>query len=110
MAAGSPSSPPPRRSVQDVRKVAGLARLAITEEQAEAYRGRLAAILAYVERLQALPLEGVEPLSTPLDMLSRLDDDTPGEMISNAVLMAMAPQTHPPFIKVPKVLGEGGGA
>lgn len=111
MPAGTPASHPPSHlSTQDVRKVARLARLAITDEQAERERGRLAAILTYVERLQTLDLADVEPLSTPLDMTSRLDDDTPGPTISNQVLMDMAPGSHPPFVKVPKVLGEGGGA
>lgn len=97
-------------SADDVRKVARLSRLALTEEQIERYRGQLGSVLAYVERLRELDLAGVEPLTNVADSVNRLAPDEPGPTLPNSVLMGMAPEPAPPFIGVPKVLDEGGGA
>jgi aspartyl-tRNA(Asn)/glutamyl-tRNA(Gln) amidotransferase subunit C len=94
----------------DVRKVATLARLAISEEGIEPLRRELQAVLGYVERLRSLDLAGVEPMAHAGEATNRLDDDTPGPTLSNETLMKLAPDVLPPFIRVPKVLGEGGGA
>jgi aspartyl-tRNA(Asn)/glutamyl-tRNA(Gln) amidotransferase subunit C len=97
-------------SAEEVRKIAKLSRLAVSDEQVEQYRVQLSSILTYVDRLKQLDLAGVEPMTTVGDLHNRLDDDTPGPTISNETFIAIAPATMPPFIKVPKVLGEGGGA
>lgn len=94
----------------DVRKVAKLARLAIPKERFEPLRRELAAVLGYVERLRSLDLSGVEPMAHVGETTNRLDEDAPGATLRTDVLMKMAPDTMDPFIKVPKVLGEGGGA
>ncbi len=97
-------------SLDAVHKVAKLARLSPTPVQAERYRGQLSSILTYIDRLRALDLTGVEPMASPLDSTGPLGADVPGPTLSTEALMAIAPQTLPPFIRVPKVLGEGGGA
>ena len=97
-------------SAQTVRKVAGLARLALTDSQVEQYREELSKVLGYADRLRALDLAGVEPLANVGETTNRFRDDEPGPTLDNAVLMAMAPASMPPFVKVPKVLGDGGGA
>jgi len=97
-------------STDYVRRVARLARLAPTDEQIETYRGQLSAIITYMERLKGVDLEGVEPLTNVGDFTSRMDEDEAGETLPNAVLMNMAPESSPPFVKVPKVLEDGGGA
>lgn len=94
-------------SAEDVKKVAALARLAIADDQVEPMRQKMAAVLGYVEKLQELDLEGVEPLVHVGDEVNRLADDEPGETLSNEALMKMAPDADPPFIAVPKVLGGG---
>ena len=93
-----------------VAKVARLARLAITPEQAASYGHDLSSILAYADRLAELDLEGVEPLATPLDLPAPLRGDEPGAALGAEDVMRMAPARHEPFIRVPKVLGDGGGA
>lgn len=92
-----------------VRKVAQLARLALTDEQLDQYRHQLGAVLTYMHRLSALDLSNVEPMTSPLDLTNRLADDTPGPTLTNEQLMAIAPPTAAaaPYIQVPKVLGEG---
>ncbi len=100
----------PRLTADEVRKVARLSRLALTDEQVERYRGQLSAILGYVQRLQQVDLAGVEPMAHVGETVNRLDDDVPGPTLSVEALMKMAPDTMPPFIKVPKVIGDGGAA
>jgi aspartyl-tRNA(Asn)/glutamyl-tRNA(Gln) amidotransferase subunit C len=97
-------------SAEYVRKVAALSRLALTDAQVEQYRGQLSGVLGYVQRLRELNLDGVEPLANVGGETNRLDDDVPGPTLSNEALMKIAPESMPPFVKVPKVLGDGGGA
>ncbi|HYE02896.1 MAG TPA: Asp-tRNA(Asn)/Glu-tRNA(Gln) amidotransferase subunit GatC [Phycisphaerales bacterium] len=96
-----------RLSAEAVRKVARLSRLALDESQVERYRGQLAAVLGYMERLGELDLANVEPLLSTVEETNRLDDDEPGPTVPTATLLALAPDTLEPFLKVPKVLGEG---
>lgn len=104
-----PASDPQPLDGQTVRRVAHLSRLALSEEQIESYRAQLGAVLGHIDRLRTLPLEGVEPLTHPLDATNRMDEDVPRAPLPNEVLMEMAPDAAPPFIKVPKVLGGAGG-
>ncbi len=97
-------------SDDEVRKVARLARLDLSDDQVERYRAQLGAVLGYVERLKEVDLAGVEPLTNVSDAVNRLAADEPGPTLTNEVLMRMAPDTMAPFVKVPKVLDEGGGA
>lgn len=97
-------------SADQVRKVARLSRLAISDDRIEEYRAKLVAVLGYMERLQELDLSGVEPMTNVAGAVNRFDRDEPGPMLGAAALMKMAPESLPPFIKVPKVLDEGGGA
>jgi aspartyl-tRNA(Asn)/glutamyl-tRNA(Gln) amidotransferase subunit C len=98
-------------SLEEVRKVAHLARLALSDEQLERYRHQLGDVLGYMNRLRQLDLSGVEPMTSPIESANRLAEDVPGPTLSNEQLMAMAPQgaAEAPFIAVPKVIGGGGG-
>ena len=100
----------PPLSGDDVRKVARLSRLAIPEDKLEEYRTRLGAVLAYAECLGRLDLEGVEPLAQVCEEAMCLRADEPGPTLPTEALMRMAPASMPPFVRVPKVLGDGGGA
>jgi len=101
---------PQHLSAADVHKVAALSRLSLSDAQVEQYRHQLSAVLAYINRLRELDLAGVEPMAHVGDTHNRLDADTPHDPLPNSVLMKMAPQTMPPFIKVPKVIDDAGGA
>lgn len=98
-------------SADDVRKVAALARLELSEEQVELYRGQLDAVLGYVERLRDLNLDGVDPMTHVVgeagEAGNRLDLDEPRQPLPNEALMRMAPEKVQPFLRVPRVLGEG---
>lgn len=100
-----------RLTAEQVRGVAKLSRLAIGEDRVELLRGELSAVLASMDRLREVDVTGVEPMTHPTDMANRLDEDRPGGVsISTEAFMAIAPESLPPFVRVPPVMGEGGGA
>ena len=87
-----------------VRRIAHLARIAVTEDEVPHLQGELNAILTFVEQLGEVNVEGVEPMTsvTPMTMKMRVDAVTDGE-IPDAVL-ANAPATEDHFFLVPKVV------
>lgn len=97
-------------SLDDVRRVAQLSRLALSEAQLEEARGQMGAVLRHMDSLRRLDLTNVEPMVYPSDIRNRMDDDVERAGLPTAVLMKLAPDAAPPFVKVPKVLGGGGGA
>lgn len=104
-----PRTPAPL-SAEQVRKVAKLARLGLSEEQVELYREQLGAVLAYMERLRELDLADVEPLANPVEECNRLRPDEPSQALSQHALVEMAPATAGSFVAVPRILGDAGGA
>ncbi|MBB6428497.1 Asp-tRNA(Asn)/Glu-tRNA(Gln) amidotransferase subunit GatC [Algisphaera agarilytica] len=94
----------------DVRQVAKLSRLALSDDDIKHFTGQLAAVLDYVGKLNELDVEGVEPLFHPSDhhSVTREDIEQPGLAPDDA--LANAPARQDNFFKVPKVLGDGGGA
>jgi len=89
---------------ETVRRVAHLARIAVAEEEIEHLQGELNAILAFVEQLAEVDVDGVEPMTsvTPLAMKMRKDEVTDGG-IADAI-MANAPARDDHFFLVPKVV------
>jgi len=87
-----------------VRRIAHLARIAVAEEEIAHLQGELNAILAWVEQLQAVDVEGVEPMTsvTPMKMKMRedvvTDGGTPEDIVRNA------PMSDDNFFLVPKVV------
>ncbi|MDH6269016.1 aspartyl-tRNA(Asn)/glutamyl-tRNA(Gln) amidotransferase subunit C [Rhizobium sp. SG_E_25_P2] len=90
--------------VATVKRVARLARLAVTEEEAEKTTGELNAILGFVEQLSEVDVDGVEPMTsvTPMAMKKRADVVTDGNIADKVV--ANAPLTDSNFFQVPKVV------
>lgn len=97
-------------SLETVKKVARLARLALSDAQAQQYRSQLAGVLTLAQRLAAVDVSDVEPMASPFETPSPLAEDRPGAVLPTSALMEMAPAKAPPFVLVPRVLGEGGGA
>jgi len=89
---------------ETVRRVAHLARIAVADEEIEHLQGELNAILAFVEQLAEVDVEGVEPMTsvTPMAMKTRKDEVTDGG-IAEAIL-ANAPAREDHFFLVPKVV------
>ena len=87
-----------------VRRVAHLARIAVAEYEVEHLRAELNAILAFIEQLAAVDVEGVEPMTsvTPMSMKMRKDEVTDGGIAGE--IMANAPAREDHFFVVPKVV------
>ena len=87
-----------------VRRIAQLARIAVAEDEIEHLRGELNAILAFVEQLSEVDVEGVEPMTSviPMEMKKRPDIATDGG-IPDAIL-ENAPAAEEHFFVVPKVV------
>jgi aspartyl-tRNA(Asn)/glutamyl-tRNA(Gln) amidotransferase subunit C len=87
-----------------VRRIAHLARIAVAEEEVEHLRGELNAILAFVEQLSEVDVEGVEPMTSviPMEMKKRRDEVTDGGIPDDILKNAPAPQDG--FFVVPKVV------
>jgi aspartyl-tRNA(Asn)/glutamyl-tRNA(Gln) amidotransferase subunit C len=87
-----------------VRRIAHLARIAVKEEEIEHLQGELNAMLAFVEQLSEVNVEGVEPMTsvTPMAMRMREDKVTDGD--NPQAVLANAPQSDDNFYLVPKVI------
>ena len=97
-------------SEADVRHVAKLSRLQLTDDEVARFRGQLAAVLGHIAKLNELDVDDVEPLFHADDRHSVLRDDVPGDCLPPDVALQNAPDQQDGFFKVPKVLGQGGGA
>lgn len=91
--------------IDDVRHVAKLARLALSQERLAQLQRELVAILGHIEQLQAIDTTGLEPMTHPLTLSNRLADDVPEPGMPIAELLRNAPATEGVFLVVPKVLG-----
>jgi aspartyl-tRNA(Asn)/glutamyl-tRNA(Gln) amidotransferase subunit C len=89
-----------------VRKVAKLARLDLTDAEVEEFAGQLSAILDYVARMNELNTDGVEPLAHCLPINNVFREDIVKESLGTEKTLANAPQHDGPFFKVPKILEE----
>ncbi|MBI1339731.1 Asp-tRNA(Asn)/Glu-tRNA(Gln) amidotransferase subunit GatC [bacterium] len=87
-----------------VRKVARLARIAVPEDRLEPLAAELNGILAWIEQLNEVDVEGVEPMTSPvaLSLPMRADVVTDGGIRDQ--VLANAPQTSDGFFIVPKVV------
>jgi aspartyl-tRNA(Asn)/glutamyl-tRNA(Gln) amidotransferase subunit C len=88
---------------EEVLHVARLARLALTDEEVERFRGQLSAILEAVGKVSELDLEGVSPTSHPLDLVNVLAEDEPAPCLSREEARANAPDPEGGFFGVPPV-------
>ncbi len=94
--------------LDEVRHVARLARLRLSDQELQLYRGQLSSVLDHIAKIRELDVEGVEPMAHPSDLTNRLDDDVVDEAMPRDVLLALAPEVEDSFLSVPKVLdGEG---
>jgi aspartyl-tRNA(Asn)/glutamyl-tRNA(Gln) amidotransferase subunit C len=98
-------SHPEQLSADDVRRVARLARLELTDEQAQRYASQLASILGYVAKISTADLEDVQPMAHAVPLHNVFRDDVVGAMLPLEDVLRNAPDVDGPFFKVPKVIG-----
>jgi aspartyl-tRNA(Asn)/glutamyl-tRNA(Gln) amidotransferase subunit C len=87
-----------------VRRIAHLARIAVTDDEIEPLQGELNAMLAFVEQLSEVNVEGVEPMTsvTPMEMKKRHDVVTAGD--NAEAILKNAPASQDNYFLVPKVI------
>ena len=87
-----------------VRRIAHLARIAVSDAEVPHLQGELNAMLAFVEQLSEVNVEGVEPMTsvTPMEMKKRADIVDDGDIADDILKNAPAAEDH--FFLVPKVV------
>ena len=87
-----------------VRRIAHLARIAVEDKEVERLNGEINAILAFVEALGAVDVEGVEPIASvlPMKMKKRADIVSDGGIVED--ILANAPIREDNYFVVPKVV------
>ena len=87
-----------------VKRVARLARIAVSEEEANRMTGELNGILGFVEQLSEVNVEGVEPMTSVTPMEMRKRDDVVNDGNKADAIVANAPASDRNFFQVPKVV------
>jgi aspartyl-tRNA(Asn)/glutamyl-tRNA(Gln) amidotransferase subunit C len=92
--------------IEEVKKVAHLARLQLTAEEEKEFTTQLNSILEYFEQLRELDTEKVPPTSRAISLnnITRTDELEP--FANREEILACAPETDGEFFKVPKILSE----
>ena len=90
----------------DVRKVAQLARIELSEHQIELYTNQLEKILGYVAQLEQVDTQNVPPTSRAVEVINVLRKDTVESANIRDELLEQAPEREGDFYRVPKILSE----
>lgn len=98
------SSPSEKLTLEQVRHVAKLARLALSEPELETMREQLSRILGHVASLDALDVADVPPTSHAVPMQARLRPDVVRDSLPRSELLAAAPSTAAGAFAVPQVM------
>ena len=91
-------------SIDDVKRIAYLARIAIDDTEAAAVLKQLSGIFALIEQMQAVDTTGIEPMSHAQDVVLRLRDDAVTESDQHKLFQSVAPQVEAGLYLVPKVI------
>lgn len=91
-------------TLDDVKKVARLARLAMTEQEAQAAHAQLTNIFGLIEEMQAVDTSGIAPMSHAQDVTQRLREDKVTEGNQREKFQAIAPQVEAGLYLVPQVI------
>ena len=95
---------------EQVRKVAKLARLDLTDSEAAEFSDQLSAILEYVEKMNELDTDNAAPLAHCLPVSNCFREDVVKESLGTEKVLANAPQCDESFFKVPKILDDNSAA
>ncbi len=91
-------------SKEDVAKVAELARLDFKDEEVERFTEQLGNILEYIEKLNELDTDNVEPTSHVLDISTPLREDKVFKTLTTEEVLQNAPESEDDFFVVPQVI------
>lgn len=91
-------------SNDDVRRIAALARIAITADESAQVLERLNRVLALIDEMRAVDVAGVEPMAHALDLGQRLREDKVTESDRHELYQSVAPAVEGDLYLVPKVI------
>ncbi|GBD05153.1 Glutamyl-tRNA(Gln) amidotransferase subunit C [bacterium HR20] len=92
-------------SVEELRRIAALAKLSFSDEEIERFRAEFERIVEYVSALDRIrALDELEPLDSVVSHTNAFADDVPHQSLSTAEALANAPRHNESFFKVPKVI------
>ncbi|RLC55735.1 MAG: Asp-tRNA(Asn)/Glu-tRNA(Gln) amidotransferase GatCAB subunit C [Chloroflexi bacterium] len=93
-------------TADEIRHIAGLARLGVSDEDVEHFRGQLSSILDYFEELKQLDTDDVPPTAYPLDLHNVLRSDVTAPCTDAADILANAPTQENGYFRVRAILDE----
>ena len=91
-------------SIEEVRHMAALSRLAVTEEEERLFARQFGNILAHMALLSSVDTEGVEPLYSPLAPAAATRPDEAANLRTRAEVLANAPETDGEYFIVPRIV------
>ena len=91
-------------TAQDVRRVAELARLEFAPEEEEKLVTELNTILEYMEKLNELDTDGIEPTSHLAPVTNALREDRPERFAGLREVLDQAPDSHRHYFRVPRII------
>ena len=94
-------------SESEVRHVAMLARLALSDEQVETLRVELNSILGHIDTIQQLDLEGVEPTAHAIPVVNSTRPDEPKPCLPRDRALLNAPEAEAGAFVIPQIVGGG---
>lgn len=93
-------------SEKEVAHVAYLARLRLSDDELGIFTRQLGAVLEHAKDVEALKLDGVEPMSHPFPLENVTREDEVGEMLDRDKVLDQAPATEDGRFQVPRILGD----
>ena len=91
---------------EEVKKIALMSRLEISEEQTEEVGRQLSDILSYMELIEQADITAAEPTAHAVSLSNVMRDDVPHESLPNAKALQNAPESENGYFRVPKVIQE----
>ena len=91
-------------TLEDVKRVAHLARIAISDDEAQSTHAQLAGIFKLIAQMEAVDVSAIEPMSHAQDVVQRLREDAVTEVDQRSRLLEIAPQVEAGLYLVPKVI------
>jgi len=98
------TSPTPDTGRIDVRYVAHLARLGLTDEEATTFQGQLVQIVDYIQTISTLDLSEVEPMARPQQLQNIFRDDVALPSLPRDAVLRNAPASRDGLFSVPKIV------
>ncbi len=90
----------------DVRYVAKLARIALTDEEVDRFGAQLADLLTHVDALSELDTNAIAATAQVVESRNVQRDDVPGPCLDRETVLAQAPQRQGGFFRVPRIIAE----